>query len=40
MKSITAESILRLLVNTAQYFLVFAWKELGEKKKIIAVKDK
>jgi hypothetical protein len=37
---ITAEDILRLLVRTAQHFLGFAWEMLGEKKKIIEVKQK
>lgn len=36
---ITAEDVLRILVRTAQQFLALAWEKLGEKKKIIEVKQ-
>lgn len=36
---ITAESVLRLLVRSAMQFLSLAWELLGEKKKIIDVKE-
>lgn len=35
-----AETVLRLLVRTAQHFLTLAWEALGEKKKIVDVNKK
>ena len=35
---ITAESVLRLLVRSACYFLKFAWEMLGEDKRIVEPK--
>lgn len=39
-QKISAETVLRLLVRTAQQFLAFAWEALGEEKKIINVTKK
>ena len=36
---ITAEDVLKILVRVATQFLALAWEKLGDKKKIIEVKE-